>query len=49
MSKSTPYNYRCLNLECRAEYVAVHRTDATLRKPKCIQCATPFAMEEVVI
>jgi hypothetical protein len=46
MSKSTPYNYRCPNLECRAEYVAIHRTDATLRKPKCIECATPFLAAE---
>jgi hypothetical protein len=46
MSKSIPYNYSCPNLECRAEYLAAHRTDATLRKPKCIECATPFlAME----
>jgi hypothetical protein len=47
MSESTPYNYRCPNLECLAEYVAVPRTDPTLRKPKCIECATPFlAMEK---
>jgi hypothetical protein len=47
MSKLSPYNYRCPNLECRAEYVAVLRTDATRRKPKCIECATPFpAMEK---
>ena len=26
MSESIPYNYRCPNLECRAEYVAVQRT-----------------------
>ena len=42
MSDLTPYNYRRPNLECRAEYVAVQRTDASLRKPKCIECATPF-------
>ena len=42
MSESTPYNYRCPNLECLAEYVAVQRTDPILRKPKCIECATPF-------
>ena len=47
MSESTPYNYRCPNLECLAEYVAVQRTDPILRKPKCIECATPFlAMEK---
>ena len=46
MSKSIPYNYRCPNLECRAEYVAVHRTDAALREPKCIECATPFLSVE---
>jgi hypothetical protein len=47
MSELTPYNYRCPNLGCLAEYVAVQRTDPTLRKPKCIECATPFlAMEK---
>jgi hypothetical protein len=46
VSKSTPPNYRCPNLECRAEYVAIHRTDATLPKPKCIECATPFVAVE---
>ena len=47
MSESTPYNYRCPNLACLAEYVAVQRTDPILRKPKCIECATPFlAMEK---
>ena len=46
MRKSTPYNYGCPNLECRAEYVTVHRTDATFRKPKCIECATPFLAVE---
>jgi hypothetical protein len=40
MSESIPYNYRCPNLECRAEYVAVQRTDVSLRKPRCIACAT---------
>jgi hypothetical protein len=46
MSEPTPYNYRCPNLECRAEYVAVQRPEVSLRKPKCIECATPFlAME----
>jgi hypothetical protein len=34
-------------LECLAEYVAVQRPDVSLRKPKCIECATPFlAMEK---
>jgi hypothetical protein len=42
MSESIPYNYRCPNLACRAEYVAVQRTHASLRKPRCIECATPF-------
>ena len=47
MSESTPCSYRCPNLECLAEYVAVQRTDPILRKPKCIECATPFlAMEK---
>jgi hypothetical protein len=47
MSHSTPYNYKCPNLECRAEYVAVQRSDVSLRKPKCVECATPFlAMEK---
>ena len=47
MSASTPYNFICPNPECRAEYVAVQRSDASLHRPKCIECATPFlAMEE---
>jgi hypothetical protein len=46
MSASTPYNYRCPNPECRAEYVAAQRTTAPLRKPKCIECATPFVAVE---
>ena len=46
MSHSTPYNYKCPNLECRAEYVAVQRSDASLRKPRCVQCATPFLAED---
>jgi hypothetical protein len=28
------------------EYVAVQRADASLRKPKCIECATPFLAKE---
>ena len=46
MSNSIPYNHRFPNLECRAKYVAVHQTDATLREQKCIECATPFLVEE---
>jgi hypothetical protein len=42
MPKPIPYNYKCPNFECCAEYVAVERLDASLRKPKCIECATPF-------
>ena len=46
MSHSTPYNYKCPNLQCRAEYVAVQRSDASLRKPKCVECATPFLAKD---
>jgi hypothetical protein len=46
MSASSPYNYRCPNPECRAEYVAVQRTVATLRRPRCIECATPFLAKD---
>ena len=42
MSAPVPYNYKCPNLRCRAEYVAIERADAILRKPMCIECATPF-------
>ena len=46
MSYSVPYNYRCPNPECLAEYVAVQRPYAFQRKPRCIECGTPFlAME----
>ena len=44
MSASSPYNYRRPNPECRAEYVAVQRTD--LRRPRCIECATPFLAKD---
>jgi hypothetical protein len=32
MSHSTPYNYRCPNLECRAEYVAVQRSHGLMAR-----------------
>ena len=46
MSHSTPYYYKCPNLQCRAEYVAVQRSDASLRKPKCVECVTPFLAKD---
>jgi hypothetical protein len=49
MSALIPYNYKCPNLDCRAEYVAVRSESAPQRAPRCIECQTPFlAMEEGV-
>jgi hypothetical protein len=40
------YNFKCPNLTCGAEYVAVHRAQAPQRAPRCIECATPFLAKE---
>ena len=44
---AVPQNFKCPNLECRAEYVATHRDIAPDVKPRCSECGTPFlAMEK---
>lgn len=46
MNALTPYNFKCPNLACRVEYVAVHRKHSPERKPRCIECETPFLARE---
>ena len=41
-----PYNFKCPNLNCGAEYVAVQRSQGPQRAPRCIECATPFLAKE---
>jgi hypothetical protein len=44
-SAFVPYNFRCPNFMCKAEYVAVNR-DHAVPRPRCMECGTPFlAME----
>jgi ribosomal protein S27AE len=46
-TSAVPHNYKCPNLECRAEYFAIHRDYAPEEKPRCSECGTPFlAMEK---
>ena len=42
LTKSFPYNYRCPNFVCKAEYVAVRREAAPLYEPRCIECGMAF-------
>lgn len=39
---SAPYNFRCPNPACKAEYVAVGEADAPFQKPSCIDCGMAF-------
>jgi hypothetical protein len=42
-----PYNFKCPNPACGAEYVAVQRAQQEPeRGPRCIECATPFLAKE---
>ena len=41
-----PYNFKCPNLNCGAEYVAVQRSQGPQRAPRCIECTTPFLAKE---
>jgi hypothetical protein len=46
-SKSAqPYNFKCANPACGAEYVAVQRAQEPKRGPRCIEWATPFLAKE---
>jgi hypothetical protein len=41
-----PHNYKCPNLDCRAEYFAIHREHPPEMKPRCRECDTPFLVME---
>ena len=45
-TSAQPYNFKCPNLDCGAEYVAVQREQGPLRSPRCIECAMPFLAKE---
>ena len=45
-TSAQPYNFKCPNLACGAEYVAVKRAQKPQLAPRCIQCATPFLARE---
>jgi len=45
-SSAQTYNFKCPNLACGAEYVAVHRAQGPQRGPRGIECATPFLANE---
>jgi hypothetical protein len=45
-TSAQPYNFKCPNLNCGAEYVAVQRVQGHQRAPRCIECATPFLAKE---
>jgi hypothetical protein len=36
------HGYKCPNLECGVEYVAIHRDYPPEEKPRCSECGTPF-------
>ena len=36
------HSFRCPNLGCKAEYVALAKDCAPDEKPRCIDCGTPF-------
>jgi hypothetical protein len=40
------YGFRCPNLECGAEYVALAKDCAPAQKPRCVECATPFLVKD---
>jgi hypothetical protein len=40
------YSFRCPNLECGAEYVALAKDHAPDEKPRCVLCATPFLVRD---
>jgi hypothetical protein len=45
-TSAQPYNFKCPNLDCGAEYVAVQREQGPQSSPRCIECATPFLAKE---
>ena len=40
------YGFRCPNLECGVQYVALAKDHAPDEKPRCVQCDTPFLMKD---
>jgi hypothetical protein len=40
------YGFRCPNLECGAQYVALDKDDAPAEKPRCVNCETPFLAKD---
>jgi hypothetical protein len=36
------YSFCCPNLNCEAQYVAIRKDRAPDKKPRCIECDTPF-------
>jgi ribosomal protein S27AE len=36
------YSFRCLNLDCDAQYVAIPKGRAPDKKPRCEHCDAPF-------
>jgi hypothetical protein len=45
-TSAQPYNFKCPNLDCGAEYVAVQREQGPQSSPRCIECTTPFLAKE---
>ena len=45
-TKFRPFNYRCPNSTCKAEYVAVHGEIAPFRQPRCIDCGMAFLSKD---
>jgi hypothetical protein len=39
---ATSHSFRCPNLECNAQYVALSKDEAPDARPRCIDCDTPF-------
>jgi hypothetical protein len=36
------HSFRCPNIDCTAQYVALAKDHAPDQKPRCIDCNTPF-------
>ena len=45
-TNSMPYNYRCPNVTCKAEYIAIGGDRAPQTKPSCIDCGTAFLAQD---
>jgi hypothetical protein len=42
MSEPDTHSFRCPNLDCKAQYVALAKDDAPDQQPRCRDCETPF-------